>query len=110
MGRDRRALSRGYPVHPRVDDPESGKKGRASPGQPLHLRALPEGWTLNRSLGTVHDERARLAQPFGNLASRERHGLALGPMALRPRLTTGLPIRRCGEARRILVLNSTLVL
>src|SRR5215831_10231810 len=31
-------------------------------------------------------------------------------MALRPRLTTGLPVRRRGEARLILVLDSNLVL
>src|SRR5437867_384083 len=94
MRRDRHALSRGHDVHPLVDHPNSGTRRRVSLGQPFHLRSPTEEWTLNRSLGAVHDERWLLAQPFGNLASRERRCLALGPMALRPRLTTGLPVRK----------------
>ena len=33
-----------------------------------------------------------ITQYFGDLASRERCRRSHGPMALRPRLTTGLPV------------------
>ena len=48
----------------------------------------------------VSGSRLNAARPFGNLATRGEPGLACGPMALRRRLTAGLPLSRTKRLQR----------